>query len=212
MPLQLLGMADSFVVSGWLEKKSGGHHDDGSYRSEGSYRGHSIRADSTRSEDGESSPVRSTMKALSNKIENNLVHNWKRRWFVMEPKSAELKYYSSKETYDGRSVDDPCLGSLDCQGVKIYLKEVSDSGVHRFTLLTEKRDLKLRACQEDYELWAQRLRECGGKMWEPTSEDLTAGREIHLAGPVSYRAEKSRITDQLRKLGLTRSSKPKSQR
>ena len=47
------------------------------------------------------------------------------------------------------------LGKLNCEGVRVFLKEVSRGGVHRFTILNEdERELKLRAANAAiFESW-----------------------------------------------------------
>ena len=76
---------------------------------------------------------------------------WSKRWFVLPASSSTLSYYKSEsEQNNGKEA----LGTIELQGSKVFLKEVDKKGVHRFTIKSSARELKLRATNEDeYNSW-----------------------------------------------------------
>lgn len=73
--------------------------------------------------------------------------------------SADSPRAAAKGT--SKSPHDLQLGVLNCEGAKVFLKEVAKGGVHRFTLHNSaERELKLRAANNEvYESWAAALQQ-----------------------------------------------------
>ena len=70
------------------------------------------------------------------------------------PRSAEA--YRKKE---------PPLGTLQCDGASAFLKEVKGKDeIHRFTLSTSERQLKLRCDKTEFARWASALRPMIGEV------------------------------------------------
>lgn len=69
----------------------------------------------------------------------------------MPPGKSLMSYYKSEnDQVNGKEA----LGAIDVAGSTVFLKEVSKTGVYRFTVRTTKRELKLRAKTEsDYTQW-----------------------------------------------------------
>ncbi|EOD08675.1 hypothetical protein EMIHUDRAFT_631907 [Emiliania huxleyi CCMP1516] len=83
-----------------------------------------------------------------------LLQKWDRRYFVLPAGGAELSYYKTED--DAARGEHPA-GSLRCDGAEVFLKEVRDDGVHRFTIKTRERELKLRSSKREFETWASAL-------------------------------------------------------
>jgi len=81
---------------------------------------------------------------------------WSKRWFDLPPNSSILSYYKSEaDCQAGR----PALGEIECAGATVFLKEVVKGGVHRFTVRSPIRDLKLRAPDpKTYASWISAMR------------------------------------------------------
>ena len=97
-----------------------------------------------------------------------LLQKWDRRYFVLEGCGTALSYYKSDEAYRKK---DEAKGSVQCDGARGFLKDVQKGGVHRFTLLTSDRELKLRSAEIDYVGWAAALRPLIGQMSQGGSAD-----------------------------------------
>ena len=68
---------------------------------------------------------------------------------MLPPEKSTLMYYKSDE--DFRKGGEP-LGSVDCAGAHMFLKEVTKEKHYRFTIRSKERELKLRAGHEvDYQ-------------------------------------------------------------
>ena len=75
---------------------------------------------------------------------------------MREPGSSDLSYCRDESAYRNGK---PGLGALDCRGATLFLKLSTSDGLHRFTLRTSNRDLKLKAQSEsDYRSWCEALR------------------------------------------------------
>jgi hypothetical protein len=86
-----------------------------------------------------------------------LSEKWSKRWFVLPPGQSVISYYKTeKEQTSGKEA----LGNIDCAGATVFLKEVKEkSGVHRFTVRTSQRELKLRATNAaGYQAWITAIR------------------------------------------------------
>ena len=97
--------------------------------------------------------------------------------FVLPPGSSQLKYYKSEnDQMNGKDA----LGALETQGATIFLKEVSQKGIHRFTVRTSQRELKLRATSNtEYEQWIEALRPyAAGFMAEGPDESSRMAEEF----------------------------------
>ena len=83
------------------------------------------------------------------------VSKWNKRWFVLPPGSTRISYYKSEtDQMEGQEA----LGAVDCEGATVFLKEIK-SGVHRFTIRSAQRELKLRAPGADeYASWMEALK------------------------------------------------------
>ena len=57
---------------------------------------------------------------------------------MLPPGETQLSYYRNDERGTVR------LGCIECTGATIFLKEVTPRGIHRFTLHSADRELKLR--------------------------------------------------------------------
>ena len=83
---------------------------------------------------------------------SRLLEKWTKRWFALV--GSELGYYKSEEDF---SKCREALGSMECAGAEIFLKEVK-GGTFRFTIRTPTRELKLRASTAaDYQSWTRAL-------------------------------------------------------
>lgn len=84
-----------------------------------------------------------------------LLQKWTRRFFVLPTAGTRLSYYKSEDAY--RKGAEP-LGSVECLGATVFLKLVEKDEVHRFTVRSDDRELKLRAeNQGDYQARAPRV-------------------------------------------------------
>lgn len=83
-----------------------------------------------------------------------LLNAWERRYFALPLDSSTMSYYHNEhEMLAAR----PALGSVECKGAKLFLKEIK-GGVYRFTVKTEERELKLRTESEaDFTAWMDAL-------------------------------------------------------
>ena len=80
--------------------------------------------------------------------------NWRKRYFVLA--SSKLKYYKDEAAHASGKTE---LGALDVRGCTLFLKQVDHHGVHRFTIASAERELKLRADSEaDYQRWVGAVR------------------------------------------------------
>ena len=96
-----------------------------------------------------------------------LKQSWSKRYFFLEPRSSVLKYYKDADA----SKQGSPLGSLDVSGCTLFLKKMSH-GVHRFTIASDARELKLRAYgEEDYVKWVNVLRPHVSTFRELADED-----------------------------------------
>jgi hypothetical protein len=91
-------------------------------------------------------------KALDKKT--RLLDRWHKRFFILPPGGSTLFYYKGEN--DRLEAKDP-LGTLECAGATIFLKEVKN-GQYRFTIQAKSRELKLRAATAgDYDEWMSAL-------------------------------------------------------
>jgi len=80
-----------------------------------------------------------------------LLQKWDRRYFVLPEASSVLSYYKSVADFGSGQ---EALGSIDCAGATIFLKEVTKDQAYRFTVLTKTRELKLRSTgKAEWEAW-----------------------------------------------------------
>ena len=78
---------------------------------------------------------------------------WDRRYFTLFDNN--LSYYKSAHL----ALNANPLATLNVTAARVFLKTASDDGVHRFTVLTSERELKLRASSAaDYSAWIAALR------------------------------------------------------
>ena len=88
---------------------------------------------------------------------NPVMDSWDKRWFVLLPGSPELTYYKSRQAHEEGA--EP-LGSVNLKGCDFFLKERPKKDVHRWTVRTCERELKLRAAStEDYEYWTRAVKQ-----------------------------------------------------
>ena len=64
------------------------------------------------------------------------------------------------------------MGSLSCDGAKAFLKEVVKGDMHRFTIVTAERELKLRVAGPEYRAWDFALQPLVGQMGRSASESV----------------------------------------
>ena len=74
------------------------------------------------------------------------LQKWTRRFFVLPTASTMLSYYKSEVAF--RKGAEP-LGGVECAGATVFLKVVLKDEVHRFTVRSAERELKLRAENQD---------------------------------------------------------------
>ena len=91
---------------------------------------------------------------LDGEGKSRLRQNWRSRYFYLAPMDTVLKYY--KDGLQGSRE----LGEIDVAGCTLFLKATSKkTGMHRFTIATSARELKLRTDRdEDYHSWLRALK------------------------------------------------------
>ena len=91
----------------------------------------------------------------------------------MPPGKSTMSYYKSEsDQVNGKDA----LGCIDSAGATVFLKEVSKSGVSRFTVHTPTRELKLRAESEaDYRKWVTAIKPYAASFAEEVEEDAGGG-------------------------------------
>jgi stromal membrane-associated protein len=95
-----------------------------------------------------------------------LLQKWDRRYFVLSACGTSLSYFKSDQSY--RKREEPA-GTVDCKGARAFLKQAQEGGVYRFTLVTRERELKLRATDAEFEVWASVLAPIVGEIETDTS-------------------------------------------
>jgi hypothetical protein len=87
---------------------------------------------------------------------SELSQRWSKRFFVLKPDETLLAYYKSENDF---RLGVAALGAIECTGATVFLKEVVKGGVHRFSVRTAERELKLRAPSEaEYQSWLTALK------------------------------------------------------
>jgi len=100
--------------------------------------------------------------------------NWKKRWFILPPESSMLRYHKNEsEALEGKKA---ALGEMDCLKATVFLKTVNKGGVHRFTVRTAQRELKLRAKKADFDVWIAALRPLASSFEEDLEEESMRSR------------------------------------
>jgi len=97
-------------------------------------------------------------KAGQNKSRFSMLggEKWSKRWFILKPEDSILRYYKSEA--DANAGKEP-LGEQECRGATVFLKKVEKGGIHRFTVQSAQRALKLRAPNKAvFDQWVHALR------------------------------------------------------
>ena len=94
---------------------------------------------------------------------SRLLEKWDRRYFVLL--GSEMRYFKGEDDHNkGKAA----LGSIECAGAKLFLKEVKGTAF-RFTVQNQTRELKLRAENaSEYQKWTVAL----GPLVNPHTEEL----------------------------------------
>lgn len=94
---------------------------------------------------------------------SRVMDRWHKRWFVLPPGGTMLSYWKVEADHQqGKEA----LGSLDCSGATIFLKEVKN-GQYRFTVESQARALKMRATTgADYDTWMAALQPIAAQVKE----------------------------------------------
>ena len=103
--------------------------------------------------------------------------SWERRYFVLLVDSSVLSYWESPAEFLAAR---PALGSVECAGAQVFLKEVEQhgQGVHRFTIRSKERDLKLKAESEaEYASWMASIASYAQQVEPEAASKVGAGRE-----------------------------------
>mmetsp|Transcript_19030 Transcript_19030/g.48718 ORF Transcript_19030/g.48718 Transcript_19030/m.48718 type:complete len:346 (+) Transcript_19030:67-1104(+) len=100
---------------------------------------------------------------------------WSKRWFILKPEESVLRYYKSEaDAIAGKEA----LGEQQCQGATVFLKKVEKGGVHRFTVSSEQRALKLRAPNRAiFDQWIYALRPLAAGFEDDEDDGLPSSRD-----------------------------------
>ena len=98
-------------------------------------------------------PLRMSKRSLPRPL---LLAHRSKRWFILAPEASLLRYYKNEaEANKGAAA----LGEVECRGATVFLKKVDKGGVHRFTVSSDQRALKLRATNKPiFDQWIHALR------------------------------------------------------
>lgn len=98
------------------------------------------------------------------KKKSKLFQKWAKRYFVLPPSTSgdtTLTYWKDEAAFRRKEA---ALGNVECVGATGFLKEVTKkTEIHRFTLVTQGRELKLRAGAVEYSAWVRALRPLVGE-------------------------------------------------
>jgi hypothetical protein len=100
-------------------------------------------------------------------VKAKMLQKWDRRFFVLVACGTSISYYKSDEAF--RKKEAPA-GTVSLAGSAGFLKEVK-GGVHRFTVQSPERELKLRAPETDFASWSAALKPVIGSFKEGRPDD-----------------------------------------